>query len=557
MGHLNDDSAVEAERGGTPVIQSNRKFVDRSVVGTTLALALLAASLAVAGCCAVKSGGAAHAAEPAKTEHAEKKAEASRPGALQRPDLPADWNWSGQALPTGEVATSLITLEHFAPAKANANTEYQYTIRVKNVSPSMHLADVVVTDHMPASGFKFASANPAADPAGGTLTWKAGNLEPGETRSFVVRGAGTAEGVARECSSVAYTPMVCVETTIVSAGLELKQITPAEVLQNQDIPLRLVVRNPGTGDATAVKVVDQLPEGWTVAGKNTATFDVGTLKAGESRELTAVARAPKTGSFVNRASATAAGDLKVEAAAGPPIVVKKPATLEITKTASSATEVLSRQATFTIAVHNTGEAPAEDFVITDAMTGADKIVSASDGGTISGNTITWKAGALAAGATKTVKVTASRDTAGTLSDTATAAAKGAESVTATAQVAYQGIAAVLLELVDSPDPIAIGETTTYTIKVTNQGTAPDSEVVVTCAFEDAVEFVSAAGVTQGVHEGKTVKFAPLATLAPKESVKWTVVVKGIAEADTRFTTTLNTKETGRPIVTNEATRVYK
>lgn len=540
-------------------MRSNLSSVGRSAVGTSLQLALLVSALAVGGCCAVKGKSAtADGSEPAKSgQAAEKKAEPAKAGAMQRPDLPPDTNWSGQALPTGVVDSSLVTLEHFGPARVNANTEYQYTIRVKNVSPSIHLTDVVVTDHLPNDGFTFTSANPAGERSGETMTWKLGQLAPGATQAIVVRGRGTKEGVARECSSVSYTPMVCVETAIVAAGLELKQITPAEVLQNQDIPMRITVRNPGTGDATGVKVVNQLPEGWTVDGKNTVTYDVGTLKAGESREITSAARASKTGSFTNKVTATAAGDLKAEAPAGPPIIVKKPAVLEITKTASSQTEVLTHEATFTITVRNAGEAPAEDFAITDTMSGADKIVSASDGGVVSGSTITWKPGALAPGATRAVKVTATRNTAGALSDVATATAKGVEPVTAKAQVAYAGIAAILLELVDGPDPVMIGESTTYTITVTNQGTAADSEVAVTCTFEDAVDFVSAGGVTQGVRNGKTVTFAPLATLAPKQSVKWTVVLKGVAEADSRFTVSLNTKETGRPIVSNEATRIYK
>lgn len=520
-----------------------------------LTLALLAGAIAAGGC--ASRSGAVPSGDPAPKATAgavELREETPRRHALQRPGLPADWNWNGQALPTGELDSSLITIEHFAPAQANANAEYQSTIRVKNVSSSVHLADVVVTDHLPADGFKATNANPPGESVGDTMVWKLGHLAPGETRSIVLHGSGAAEGVARGCASVAYTPQVCVETAIVSAGIELKKFAPADVLQCEDIPLRFVVRNPGSGAATGVRIVDQLPAGWTVAGKDTLSFDVGTLKGGESREFTAVARSAKTGSFVNRATATAAGDLKSDASA--PTVVRMPF-LEITKAAGSATEILSRESTFVITVRNTGDAPAEDFVITDTITGADRIVAASDGGTVTGTRVTWKLAALAPGATRSVSVTAIRDTAGTLSDSATATAKCAAPVTATAQTVYSGIAAILLEMVDDPDPVIVGATTTYTITVTNQGSAPDSDIVVTCSFEDAVEFVSAGGATQFTRDGNKVTFAALATLPAKQVAKWTVVVRGREESDTRFTTTLNTHETGRPVMKTEATRIYK
>jgi uncharacterized repeat protein (TIGR01451 family) len=538
------------------VTRTNEYSIGRDAVRTTLSLALVAVALSIGGCCSVSAkAGAGHSGGSSGTETRTEQ-QPARSGAMRRPDLPADWNWSGQALPTGDLNTSLITLEHFAPARVNAQSEYQYTIRVKNISSSIPLNDVVVHEHVPAAGFVVTSTNPVGDASGETMSWKLGRLAPGDMQSIVVRGKGLAEGVSTKCASVDYTPTVCVETAVVSASLDLKKICPTEVLAGEDIPMKFVLKNPGTGDATGVKIVDQLPDGWTVNGKNEVTFDVGTLKAGETREFTAVAKASKTGSFVNRATATAAGGLKSAEAATQSIAVKK-AVLDVTKTSSSKTEVLSHEATYTITVHNSGDAPAQDFVVTDTMTGADRIMGASDGGTISGNTVTWHLEALAPGATKSVKVNASRDTAGTLSDSVKVSAKGVEPLTAAAQTAFQGVSAILLELVDSPDPIAIGETTTYTITVTNQGTAPDSDIVVACAFEDAVQFVSADGVTQGVHEGKTVTFASLPSLAPKQSVKWKVVVKGVSEADTRFTVTLNTKETGRPIITNEATRVYK
>lgn len=494
---------------------------------------------------------AARTAEPAQSAARDG---GHRHGSLARPDISADWNWNGQALPTGDVATSVVTIENMGPASVNANAEYDYKIRVKNIAPTAHLADVVVTDHLPASGYAFASATPPAERSGEILTWKLGHLAPGEAREIVIRGRGTTTGSLRECASVAWTPLVCVTTDVVSAALELQKFAPAEVVHCDEIPLRFVVRNPGTGEARNVKVTDQLPDGWTVNGSAALAFDVGTLKGGETRELKAVARASKVGEFVNRATASADGGLKADASA--PTTVSKPK-LAITKTASSDMEILTRETVFTITVKNAGDCPAKEVVLTDAMTGAERILSVSDGGTISGSAITWKLGNLAVGASRTVTVAATRSTAGSIDDTATATAYCADPVSASASTLYRGVPAVLLELVDSPDPVLVGSTTTYTITVTNQGTAPDSDIAITCYLEDAVEFVSGAGSTPTTKTGATVTFAPLAALAPKAVARWTVTVRGAKAADSRFKVELNTKETGRPVVQSEATRIYE
>lgn len=533
--------------------------------GAAAAPATLAVfALAAAGCiCPSKPAGtkppadaapavakAAPAAEPAPAE----RSEPHRRTALARPDLSADWNWSGQALPTGDLSTSVLTVETFSPVRVNANSEYDYRVRVTNVAETMHLSDVRVTDRLPGEGYEFVSANPGCERSGDTLSWAIPHLAPGESREFTVRGRATEVGTVKECASAEYTPHVCVETAVVAPEILLEKFAPAEVSLCDDVPLRYVVRNTGTGDATRVAVVGELPEGWTVAGRPTVRFDVGTLPQGQSRELTAVARASKTGKFVARAKATGDGDLVSEASA--PVAVRQPK-IEITTDVGAGTQFLGRDSTFRVTVKNTGDWPARDFVLKDTFGGAEKIVAASDGGQVSGSVVAWNLGTLAPGASRTVTVTANRATEGPVTATAAASAFCAEPVSAAAKTTYRGIPAVLVEVVDDADPLPLGEPTTYTITVTNQGTAADTDIVVNCTLEDTVEFVAAGGATKATRTGSKVSFAPLASLAPKEVVRWTVTVRGLKEADTRFSVTVDTKETERAISETEATRVFK
>ncbi len=523
--------------------------------GKLAALTVAAIAVGASGCRCLDSGEAPARNEPVREKVVEVRTAGYTPGVLGRPgELDASWNWNGQALPTGDPATSVMTIEKFAPAAVNVDASYDYTIRVRNIAATMQLSDVVVTDHLPASGYTYESSSPSGKVSGGAITWDIGTLGAGEWRDIVVRGKATSTGMVKNCASVAYVPLVCVSSDVVAASLDVQKRAPLEVVLCDEIPITVTVRNPGTGVANNVRVVDTLPDGWTVDGRTTITWDVGSLPGGAERTLQATARASKTGTFTNNVKATADGGLTAESSTQ--TAVRKPV-LAITKSASSKMQVLGRDTTFTITVENKGDYPANDCVVSDVISGAEAVTMISDGGSLAGSTITWNLGSLAAGASRTLTLKANRTTEGTISDTATARAYCADPVNASAETVYRGVPAVLLEVVDDPDPIVIGGTTTYTITVTNQGTADDQDLTIVCALEDGVEFVSAAGATTHTAGSGSVKFAALPTLSPKAVATWTVVVRGTKAADSRFKVTLTTKQTSRPIEETESTRFYE
>ena len=156
-----------------------------------------------------------------------------------------------------------------------------------------------------------------------------------------------------------------------------------------------------------------------------------------------------------------------------------------------------------------------------------------------------------------MNVTLNSAVAGAIHNTASAKAYCAETVTAAADTVIRGIPAILLEMVDDPDPIELGKTTTYTITVTNQGTAIDSNIKVVCTMEDTMGYESNSGATKGSVDGMTVTFEPLVSLAPKEKAQWKVVVKALKEGDVRFKVAINSDATTRPVEKSESTHFYK
>ena len=122
---------------------------------------------------------------------------------------------------------------------------------------------------------------------------------------------------------------------------------------------------------------------------------------------------------------------------------------------------------------------------------------------------------------------------------------------------WRGFAAVLIEMMDDPDPLLIGETTTYTLRVTNQGTAGDRNVRAVVNFPPQIQPVSAAGVTQGTVRGQQVFLSALPNLEAKQTATWTIQARAVSTGDARITADVTTellKE--RPVTEVEATQVY-
>jgi uncharacterized repeat protein (TIGR01451 family) len=145
---------------------------------------------------------------------------------------------------------------------------------------------------------------------------------------------------------------------------------------------------------------------------------------------------------------------------------------------------------------------------------------------------------------------------GPLKVSTTATGECADAVTDAAQTNVLTIPALLMEVVDSVDPVRVGENTSYKIAVKNQGTGADKNVSMVATLPASMTFVRASGSTNAKAEGQTVTFAPLATLAPGEVATWEVEVKANKADDSRFQIEMTSESLTKPVTENESTRLY-
>lgn len=446
-----------------------------------------------------------------------------------------------------------VRIEKFMPQSVQLNQPFDYTIVVRNLT-NQPLSNVIVRDRLP-EGFEYTSSVPEGETRDGVLSWQIDTLDPQATQRLVVNGSATEQGVLRTCADVSYVMLTCTETQVVQPSLAVTKTAPASVLLCDPIPMTFTVTNNGTGIATNIQLTDTLPENLTTQdGRNVINLPLGNLNPQQSASRTVTVKAARTGRYTNQVSVTADGDLTAESEEVTTEVTQPVLALEKKGRES---EYLGREVRYDITVTNRGNAAAANTVITDTLPVGVTDVRANQNGALSGNTVTWQIGSLAPNAAKTVSLTYVPANEGTYRNTARATAVCAEAVSATSEIAISGIPAILLEVVDVSDPIAVGQNETYVITVTNQGTAADTNIRVTATLEDTMEFVSAAGATNGALDGDKVVFEPLQSLAPKAKATWRVVVKALEPADARFMVLMNSSQLGRDVGETEATNFYE
>ncbi|MCX7886489.1 MAG: OmcB family cysteine-rich outer membrane protein [Verrucomicrobiae bacterium] len=411
--------------------------------------------------------------------------------------------------------------------------------------------NAVVTDTIP-DGASYVRSEPSATQEGRKLVWRFDKLDKGQVVPIKVWYKAEREGNLVNCATMVAIPRGCATTVVGKAALAINKSGPATANIGQQVNYTVTVRNTGSAVARNVVVTDTVPDGLSSAtGQRTLTFNVGDLAPGQSKDISVPLKADRRGRHCNVAAATASNAARVSSEAC--TTVMQPG-LAIAKDGTKQ-QFLGRTATYNIVVSNTGDTDLKDVVVTDTAPAATRIVKA-EGASVSGNTATWRLPTLAKGAKENLSLVLTSSTPG--SHCNEVAVRSAEGLTANSRACtlWKGIPAILIEVVDDPDPIAIGETTTYTIRVTNQGTADDKNIKLVASFGKEIDPLSGSGATAVTVTGKTVDFGNVATLAPKQSVTWTVRAKGVVAGDHRLKVKMTSDMLQSPVTEEESTHVY-
>ena len=463
---------------------------------------------------------------------------------------------SSQGYPVRGPAGNAIRIEKLAPNQVVVNEPFNYRMKVTNLTDQT-LLNVLVTNVKP-DHMKIISSDPEMQIVEDEVRWVLGALEPEESKMISVRATALQAEVITTCMDVTYDIPTCAKIEIVQPALRLAKQAPEKSLRCDRIPINYTITNTGTGYACDINITDKFSEGMvTSQGKGVVTFNVDSLGPGEEKEFRVMVDATKPGKFASRATASARTGGKavseiVETVSTEPV-------LAINYTGPSQ-RYLGRSATYNLKVSNTGDAAAKDTIVEVMLPENATFDHATSGGVFTHSSpgkVLWNLGTLKPNESRELGMTVTSQSAGKVTTRASAIAYCAEAVAESAQTTFSGIPGILLEVVDVSDPIEQGQTETYVITVTNQGSAVGTQIKIDCVLEESMQYISSTGPTTASIEGNEISFAPLASLAPKDQAKWMVNVKATGTGDVRFKTVMISKQLDRTVEETEATRFYK
>jgi uncharacterized repeat protein (TIGR01451 family) len=515
------------------------------------------------------------------------------------------------AVPTGSQDTGVLTVKAAKPDRVRAGQPYDCRLTLTNTTKNLTLERVRIhleaSDRAEVESFSAAARGPdsasagqadqsdgkAGDAdkgkAGDADKGKAGDadkghggrhgkhakntvvvdrLAPGESREVVARMVAQKEGWATACLGVSYETAVCLATEVVKPELRLTREAPAEADLCDPLTVRYVLKNDGSAPARGVRIHEKLPDGLTTAdGKKEIDLDVGDVPAGGRREATAKLNADKPGEYGGRATAKG-GETEASSESGTTKV--RQARLEVAIDAPSVRYV-GHPATFTVRVTNKGDAPAEEANLAldfgdkglridevDKVNPDDPAVAGVDAGD---KPVARGLGTVRPGETREVGVTVTPREPGEIRLVATASSRCArklDSASARAEktAKVRSIPALRLTFYDNKDPVQVGDTTTYTARVINQGSAADKNVKVVVRLPDGMHYQSSQGPKPADSDGKTVTLGPLPELKAGDSATWNIVVKVNNPGDVRATADLTSDYLGtQPVRADEPTRM--
>lgn len=447
-----------------------------------------------------------------------------------------------------------------------AGSQVLYTLTYENVGNDV-ARNLTITDTFPTGAIPIAiDSSGSFNQLNSQATWHLSSLAPGQTITVqytlqVPIGTPTGTTWPTTSSVVAQnaSPASAGTTLIVDSqpGLTLTKVGSNSVEAGQQASYLIEYFNTGNGVASAVQVQDLIPPGWTLASASNGGTTVGgnvQWNLGDIQPLTGgsvsvVFNTPGglPDGFVETNTATIFGSNSSPTSAFATTVERSHIELDVNIFGSPSPVSAGGRVSFNLLYENLGNGNATDVVVTATVPSNSSYVagSATNGGVLSGSTITW--GPLPLGAVTGGQVSFEVDVApvvanGTsLISNASIAASSAQPDSDSASVLVASAPQLITSKSVDKQLVIPGDVVTYTITVENVGTEDATNLVISDTLPAGLELLSAEpnGVIDAATNTATWTLADLAVGATPAVVNATAQVVA-ANADIVNTATVST-----------------
>jgi uncharacterized repeat protein (TIGR01451 family) len=442
------------------------------------------------------------------------------------PDAMTDASLDGPAMTGAELSIAITS----TPDPVAASATLTYAINVTN-GGLFDATGVMVTQRLPPGDVAFQSATGigwSCNAAGQVVTCTRATLLVGAAPTIAVKVTTPPVGGSITTSAKVSSDLADPDDSNNDASATALVLTPADLaIAISDAPdpvaaggaltYAIQVTNNGPGAASAITVLDSLPDGvgfasasgadWSCSavGQDVTCLAAG-LTAGASSTIALAVTAPASGGTVSNTA-------QVEAATPDDDPTNNQATTSTTVSAAADLLIAMSDAPdpvlgsgtlqYAIDVSNLGPDTASGITVTDNLpAGNVTFVSASGSGwtcLLSGQVVTCTRPSLLAGAAPTITLTVQVPSdAALLTNTATVSSTSSDlnpaNDTAMVLTSVLSAADLSVAVIDAPDPVTTGGALTYTVTAANAGPSEATSVTVTSQLPAGATFQSASGI---------------------------------------------------------------
>jgi hypothetical protein len=308
---------------------------------------------------------------------------------------------------------------------------------------------------------------------------------------------------------------------------------------------KIQLSNPGNGPAE--KVVVHLNA--TGAAEQPST--IGTIAAGETRELEIELTARQAG--IMKIDAVAQGDGGLQASSALEVMVRR-AALAIDVRAAEMV-FAGTDTSYTIHVTNRGDATAKGVILSLNLPQGIKNGVGIDQKPMTSAQPRWRLGDLTPGTERVFTLQCQLTSGGQNRLTANANGEGDVQASGVATTMVEAIADLKLYVNDPKGPVPVGQDVVYEVKVVNRGSKAANGIELVAQFSDGIEPTKVTGHRSEIVPGQ-VLFDTISSLPAGGEMTLKITARAAKDGNLRFRAELTCADSDTKLVSEESTRFY-
>lgn len=434
-----------------------------------------------------------------------------------------------------------LKIEKKAQAQAEVGEKFIYEIIVQNIGP-VPAEKVVVEERIP-NNCKFERSAPVAhySSAERVMRWELKTMPPNTNQTIRVEVTPQKAGPVGSVATVRFASMVSTQTMVTAPTLELTAEYPKEVVVDEPVPVKFVLKNTGTGTARNVMLMTVLQDGLEhPLGQHVKKDDI-TLAPNESKEIVLVVTPKQANEYSSPVTVTSNGiehqnqtlDFKVI-----------PSYLTLTRNGHSQ-RFVKRPAESVTRVTNNSSKRMKDVRVSEQIPKGLEPVLAELGNAQWNDktrTVTWTVPELGPRQKQDLKLTVVSTREGTYSGHVEAIDDSEHRAELDTKLEVRGFPALTMEFGGDGTAVAVGEQVSMQVTVRNRGSAVAKNVQAQFEVPQEMTFVTAKGPSEFKHNGNLVTFAELDELDPNTSQTYDIVLIAAEVGDPKVSVQLLSAE---------------